>query len=139
MSSPIALGHAFRPATSGRSRSLSTLARPIAVAITLALLGIVGVYEIIVLIQVIGSQLGEDRLFFQAIGQRWLDGAPIYHPHQLAGPYQLTLQVDNVYPPSALLLFVPLTVLPAFLWWLIPLAVTGYVIAAGGPLGGHGR
>lgn len=133
VSPPFALGHAFPPTTFRRTRSLSTLGRPIALAITIALLGIVGVYEVIVLIQVIGPQLGEDRLFFQAIGQRWLDGAPTYMPHQLAGPYQLTLQVDNVYPPTALLLFVPLTFLPAFLWWVIPLTVTGYVIAGWRP------
>jgi hypothetical protein len=107
----------------------STLARPIAIAATVALLGVFGVYELIVLTQVIGPRLGEDRLFFQAIGQRWLDGAPVYLPHQLAGPYQVTLQVDNLYPPTALLLFVPLTFLPAFVWWLVPLSVTVYVIA----------
>ncbi len=115
--------------TLGRRISQSTLGRPIAIATTVALLGVFGAYELIVLTQVIGPRLGEDRLFFQAIGQRWLDGAPVYLPHQLAGPYQVTLQVDNLYPPTALLLFVPLTFLPSFVWWLVPLSVTVYVIA----------
>jgi hypothetical protein len=97
------------------------------------LLGIVAVYELVILVGIIGPQLGEDRLFSQAIGERWLSGQPIYLAHQLAGPYQVTLQVDNLYPPSALLLFVPFVFLPAFLWWLIPIGITGYVVASWRP------
>jgi hypothetical protein len=37
--------------------------------------------------------------------------------------------VDNLYPPHALFLFLPFTVLPAILWWAIPVGVTGYVLA----------
>ena len=44
----------------------------------------------------------------------------------------MTLQVDNLYPPSALLLFVPFVFLPAILWWAIPLGVTGYPLSRRG-------
>jgi hypothetical protein len=72
--------------------------------------------------------LGIDAAFYRSVGQRFLDGGPLYLPHQLAGPYDVGLEVDNLYPPTALALFVPLAVLPVALWWLIPLAVTGYAL-----------
>jgi hypothetical protein len=55
--------------------------------------------------------------------RRWMVGGPFYEPHQLAGPYPIRLG-DILYPPVALLLFIPFTVLPAPLWWAIPLVST---------------
>lgn len=52
----------------------------------------------------------------------WLAGEPYYPAFQLAGPFQVG-PANILYPPPALLLFVPFTVLPAFLWWAIPLGV----------------
>jgi hypothetical protein len=40
-----------------------------------------------------------------------------YLPHQLTGPYDVTLMADVLYPPTGLLLFVPAAVLPWPLWW----------------------
>ena len=48
--------------------------------------------------------------------------------HQLAGPYDVTLMTDVLYPPSALLLFVPFSILPIVLWWVVPIAITGYSV-----------
>ena len=45
--------------------------------------------------------------------------------YQLAGPYQISAG-DILYPPVALLLFVPFSVLPAVLWWLLPAAAIGW-------------
>jgi hypothetical protein len=74
--------------------------------------------------------LGFDYAFYRDIGARFLSGGPVYWPHQLAGPYPVTIQLDNLYPPNALLLFGPAAALPwplaAFLWWAIPLGVIGY-------------
>ena len=43
--------------------------------------------------------------------------SPVYLPHQWqARPYPQR----HLYPPTALLLFVPLTFLPSFVWWLGP-------------------
>jgi hypothetical protein len=74
------------------------------------------------------GDLWQDYIFFRDLGARWLAGGPYYLPHQLAGPYDVELMVDTLYPPAALLLFVPLAFTPAILWWIIPIAVVGYVI-----------
>jgi hypothetical protein len=54
-------------------------------------------------------------------------GSP-YLPAHVAGPW--TLEAHSfVHPPPALALFVPFLVLPAVLWWAIPLVLTGWAIA----------
>ncbi|HEV8698064.1 MAG TPA: glycosyltransferase family 87 protein [Candidatus Limnocylindrales bacterium] len=74
------------------------------------------------------QQWGEDYRFFMAIAERWRTGASVYLPHQLAGPYVELSGRDMIYPPIALLLFVPLSFLPAPLWWIIPLGTIAAVI-----------
>jgi hypothetical protein len=59
--------------------------------------------------------------------QYFATGSP-YRPEQLAGPWQLEPH-SFVHPPPALALFAPFLVLPAVLWWAIPLAITGWAIA----------
>jgi hypothetical protein len=73
--------------------------------------------------------LGMDYRFYRDVGARWLADGSFYLPRQLSGPYEAALMSDVVYPPSALLLFVPFAVLPAFLWWLLPMLILGYAIA----------
>jgi hypothetical protein len=46
----------------------------------------------------------------------------------MAGPYVVQTDVDNLYPPIALYLFVPFLYLPAIVWWIIPAVVIGYVV-----------
>jgi hypothetical protein len=77
--------------------------------------------------------LGVDYLYYADIGQRFLDTGTYYYPHQLAGPYDITLMHDVLYPPSALLLFVPAAVLPWPVWWIVPIGGTAYVIAGWRP------
>lgn len=77
--------------------------------------------------------LGMDQRYYADVGARWLADGTFYLPHQLSGPYHVTLLTapgtgDTLYPPNALLLFVPFAVLPAVLWWAIPIAVTGYAL-----------
>jgi hypothetical protein len=102
--------------------------RAAAVGLSVVLLVILGPWELSFLTRDLGPNLGGDYVFFRAIASRWLETGALYLPHQLTGPYNVELQVDNLYPPHALLLFVPFTVLPAILWWVIPLVVTGYVL-----------
>jgi len=76
---------------------------------------------------------GVDFRILMSATERWLDGGPFYYPYQLAGPYDISAmdrleQSPVMYPPTMLLLLVPLTVLPAVLWWAIPVAVTGWVV-----------
>lgn len=86
--------------------------------------------EAVVLFGIIDAQdaVGVDLEYFRFVAQRWLDTGVYYTPDQLNGPYEVETLVTNLYPPHALYLFVPFTVLPSILWWAIPLAVIGYVV-----------
>lgn len=79
------------------------------------------------------GQVGLDYSFYRDLAMRWLATGEFYAPHQLAGPYVAVLTGqggagDNLYPPAALILFVPFAYLPAIVWWAVPIAVTLYVI-----------
>ncbi len=78
----------------------------------------------------LGVSLGVDRGLYLGAAQRWLDGGSFYQPWQLAGPYAIAGAGEILYPPNALLLFVPFTVLPAVLWWALPIGATILAIAA---------
>jgi len=71
---------------------------------------------------------GIDYAFYRELGLRVVSGGPVYLPHQLAGPYDVGIMVDNLYPPSALPLFIATLITPAIAWWLVPLGVTAYCI-----------
>ncbi len=71
---------------------------------------------------------GFDYQTYIAATQRFLAGGGFYAPYQLAGPYLIGTR-DILYPPTALALFVPFTVLPPFLWWAIPLGIVTWVLA----------
>jgi hypothetical protein len=73
------------------------------------------------------GHLGMDYGFYRDVGARWLADGSYYLPHQLAGPYDLELMRDVLYPPTGLLLFVPAALLPAVLWWAVPIGVAIYV------------
>jgi hypothetical protein len=66
-------------------------------------------------------RLGIDYGMYIDAAERWLIGEAFYLSHQLAGPYQVA-HLDVLYPPPVLALLVPFTILPAMLWWLIPLS-----------------
>jgi hypothetical protein len=70
----------------------------------------------------------EDFLIYRRHATEWLDGGSFYDPRQLAGPY--TVQAgDSLYPPPFALVMLPFLLLPAVLWWAIPLATIGWVVA----------
>lgn len=98
-----------------------------------ALIGAGSLLAIVAVWSVGNAELGIDYAFYRSVALRWLADGSYYLPHQLAGPYDVALMVDVLYPPSALVLFVPFAVLPAVLWWAVPLAVTGYIIASWRP------
>ena len=70
---------------------------------------------------------GIDYALYMDATRRWLDGGSYFHPYQLAGPYPIQMG-DVLYPPNVLILFVPFTLLPAVLWWAIPLGITAAMI-----------
>ncbi len=84
--------------------------------------------------EIIGSDdLFIDHAYYQQVGQRFLDDGTYYLSHQLAGPYRVTLMSDVLYPPTALLLFAPLAVLPAVMWWAFPVLVLAACVRAWRP------
>jgi hypothetical protein len=54
-------------------------------------------------------------------------GDGFYAARQLHGPYGLQ-PGDSLYPPIAILLFLPFETLPQFLWWALPLCLIAYVM-----------
>jgi hypothetical protein len=70
---------------------------------------------------------GIDYSLYMDATRRWLAGGSFFQPYQLAGAYPIQMG-DVLYPPSALLLFVPFTILPAVLWWAVPLGVTATMV-----------
>ena len=73
--------------------------------------------------------LGGDFGGYEEAARRWLAGGGFYLDRQLGGPYSIT-EGDILYPPVALVLFVPFLVLPAVLWWVIPLGIVGWVLVS---------
>ncbi len=74
---------------------------------------------------------GVDFRLYRDIAARWLAGGAYFEPYQLAGPYEIRAG-DVLYPPFALLLFVPFAVLPEALawplWFAVPFGATGWAI-----------
>jgi hypothetical protein len=75
-------------------------------------------------------QLGMDFRYYADLGHRWLVDGSYYLPRQLDGPYVAGLLeqapvVDTLYPPSALILFVPFTWLQPVFWWALPIVILG--------------
>lgn len=69
------------------------------------------------------SNPGCDWAIYRDAALRWLNGGSYFLPHQLLGPRPLEFG-DVLYPPAALLLFVPFALLPWALWWIVPGAIT---------------
>jgi hypothetical protein len=65
-----------------------------------------------------------------AATRHWMATGQFYAAFQLSGqPYDARRLGGQLYPPIILYLLVPFTVLPAFLWWAIPIGVTVGVVA----------
>jgi hypothetical protein len=102
----------------------------IALLTTTGFLLVAAAWEFVWLWRYVGSlnAIGSDYIFFRDVGERWLQTGVFYLPHQLAGPYVVVPNVDVLYPPIALVLFVPFVWLPAVLWWATPAVVVGIVL-----------
>lgn len=86
---------------------------------------------------VLWTLLGRDPRFpvgcdYRAVtdaARTWLTGGAFYPAYQLAGPYTpASLPSPIMYPPVALWLFAPFTVLPAWLWWVVPALAVGWAL-----------
>lgn len=72
-----------------------------------------------------------DFMGYQTAAASWLAGTGFYLPYQLAGSYDVWSQSPQpiLYPPVFLVLMAPFVVLPAVLWWAIPLGIIGWFVA----------
>ncbi len=67
--------------------------------------------------------IGYDFSIYVDRTQSWLNGDGFYRARQLTGPYSIE-GGDALYPPPAILLFLPWALgAPAILWWALPLAI----------------
>jgi hypothetical protein len=75
---------------------------------------------------------GSDYAVYQEAARRWLAGGELYPAYQFAGPYDPLAQPQTnapiLYPPVALVLFVPSLLLPAVLWFAVPLGITVWIV-----------
>ena len=97
-----------------------------AIAVTVVLV-LVDAFDLLVNSATLQGQVGVDYRLYVGAATSWLHGAPYFQPYQVAGPYPISAG-DILYPPVALLLFVPFTVLPAILWWLGPAAAVAWCL-----------
>ena len=85
------------------------------------------------------ERVGIDLRITIVFAERWSTTGSMYLDRQLAGPYAAREfnpdleTLPSLYPPPAILLFAPFLVLPAVLWWLLPLAVMGWSIVRSRP------
>lgn len=99
---------------------------PVLVGLAVTLL-IVAVVRIGMGVLTVAPAVGLDYGIYHDRATDFLAGRGLYLPRQLAGPYAVEIG-DSLYPPPMLLLFVPFLILPAILWWVVPLAICGAVI-----------
>jgi hypothetical protein len=75
------------------------------------------------------DNIGEDYRYYVSLGQRWLDTGVMYGARQLTGqPYHVLINVDNLYPPPATVLFAAFVFLPWFVWFAGPVLLVAYAV-----------
>jgi hypothetical protein len=98
-----------------------------AIAVAAALL-LVDLSDVLMNASTLRHQFGVDYSLYIDTAARWLNGGAYFQPYQLQGPYEISAG-DILYPPIALVLFVPFTVLPTILWWAAPAAAIGWSLS----------
>ena len=103
------------------------------IALVAVLVAIAAIEEYLILGRALGTpefgMLGRDGELYLDATQRWLAGGPFYLPYQLANPYDLPWG-QILYPPQALALFVPFTLVGVAPFIIIPTVVTAAVVLA---------
>ena len=75
-----------------------------------------------------GARLGVDFRLYVDTARQWAEGGEFYPARQLVGPYEILTIGEILYPPTAILLFLPFIAMPTVLWWAIPIATVVGVI-----------
>jgi len=101
--------------------------RPVMVGLAAALLALVALeLHVGVTAKNWGAALN-DWDVVSAAAQRWVHGGSYFLDRQLHGPYPWA-NGDVLYPPTALVLFVPFSFLPGAVWVAVPLAIIGLAL-----------
>jgi hypothetical protein len=79
------------------------------------------------------DRVGADFRLYLDAARGVLDGNGLYPAHQRAGAY-VVADGDILYPPPILLLMLPFAVLPAFLFWVVPLATIAAAVVRHRPV-----
>jgi hypothetical protein len=106
--------------------------RAVQLDLSLVLLGTAGLVFRNALDTNMGAYVGLDFGHYVAATRRWLETGSPYLPLELAGPFQYS-DLTFIHPPIALVLFAPFLVLPALLFWILPIAGTLAVILSWRP------
>ncbi|MGH2513088.1 MAG: hypothetical protein ACRDGQ_10415, partial [Candidatus Limnocylindrales bacterium] len=72
-------------------------------------------------------QVGFDYDTYMAAADRWLAGGNFYLAYQLAGPYAIITR-EVLYQPILIPLLIPFSILPAVLWWIVPIGIMAAVV-----------
>lgn len=115
-----------------RGRLHSRAYRRIVSWAVVAALGVIVAFQLvygILLTEYAPAWVGSDYRLYMTATERWLEHGMFYSPYQLLGPYQVRA-TEILYPPVLLWLLVPYTILPALLWWAVPVGVTLGLVAS---------
>ena len=115
MSTTLALP-SLRLATRPLPPQVRRIVVPVAAGVLLLAIGYELFYSITNPLGVVHSW-GADYTVYMDTTRRWLAGGDFYQPFTV------------FYPPIALLLFVPMSYLPAAVWWAVPIGTIAYVVA----------
>jgi len=113
------------PSVASAERRRSQLLRwaVIAVAVAAAGYALAEAWSLVNAPASLQADFGNDYRLYMERARSWLSGDGFYSARQLTGqPYSIE-HGDATYPPVALWLFVPFTILPAVLWWLVPTVI----------------
>lgn len=116
-------GDTKKPPLSGRWRL---------VMMVLGAVLLVQVIAAVMLQPLIPSWAGHDFILYRDAASRWLATGQFYSPYQLAEPYPIVAD-EILYPPVALWLLVPFTVLPQVLWVIAPIGIVAAVLVRSRP------
>jgi hypothetical protein len=105
--------------------------RPLAFGLTVLVL-VAGAALLAVFWRSNAIHAGEDLShYLDGVRRWWLTGSP-YLPNEVAGPFGYEVETF-LHPPIAIPLLAPWLVLPAILWWAIPIGITAVLVVAWRP------
>jgi hypothetical protein len=102
--------------------------RPLAFGLTVAVLGF-ATWELALTWDRAAAvgQIGGDLAMYLDATRRWLAGGSFYPAAHLTAPYVLTGDAI-LYPPTTIPLFAAFLLIPAAVFWVVPVVVVGWVV-----------